>query len=801
VGTSTSSSTTPDVVVSSVAFSSTNVQQVSYKRYAGYGGVFNVTTNSILLAHATPAPTTTASAPGTTDLQYLDISDPGGSIVERGKITVDGDIQGWGADNGRWNLDFADGKTAHVLGCSSAGCGTGYVLSIADFSSPDAPVKDAALPISAPTGWGYGTAARFDIEAGPPAVARMYLSPGSAYWSANTTPLEVFDLTDPHAPVLTGQTTIPGNVWLMIPSGQQLFALGQDYGSNSTSVSLKYLDVSNASTPTLIGTSTFGNGWAWTPAADTFKAFVRGTTADGSAGLVVLPFSGWDYSNYSYNNGVQLIEYTPTSITTEGAAHSKGWVERGIFANGRIVSLSDLALSVVDYSDPLNPTVTNELTLARNVIASQPQGASIAEVSGSDWWGNDTTKSDVRVLPTADADEHLDESSAPDVQVPGVDARVFTNGPLLYVVTDSQVQYTCPVYPTSYGYPQPTSPTTCTGWQQQVQVVDTSGGTARARGKVTLPVNPQYYWYWGWYGFYPYDWYNGGDIVQVQGDALAFRRWNPQYGPNGYYYGAADDLFVVDLSNADAPTVGSTAVTTDYNGWWGDMKVVGNTLYTTHYEWPTTAYYQWESVRYYLDSIDLSDRAHPKVGKKINVPGPLIGGSSTDPSVLYTMGYRWYVDPTTSNTYSVNDLDVIQLDSQDVAHLVSATPLDGWVGNVIVQGTTAYTTTQFYNYSGTGPSMELHQVDLSNPAAPRDRVATGPEGWGWLVDVVGDRALVQSGWGNTGLDVYKLSPSAAPSYNQFIRTMGWGVSSVARQDNTLFLSSGDWGVQVANLTQ
>ena len=99
--------------------------------------------------------------------------------------------------------------------------------------------------------------------------------------------------------------------------------------------------------------------------------------------------------------------------------------------------------------------------------------------------------------------------------------------------------------------------------------------------------------------------------------------------------------------------------------------------------------------------------------------------------------------------------------------------------------------------------MELHQIDLSNPVQPVDRVASGPGGWGWLVDVQGDSLLVTSGWGYwsspPGLDIYRLSPTAAPVYDQFVRTLGWSISSVARQDNQLFLSSGDWGVQAVQL--
>jgi hypothetical protein len=776
-----------DVIVSSVSFAGGQIQQVSSKTYSGYGGVFNVTPNSIMLAHPVAAAQPNLPPPAKTELEYLDISDPGGNIVERGKVAVDGDLQGWGADNGRWNLDFADGRTAHVLGCSSAGCNAGYILGTVDFSNPDKPAIASQLSIQAKSGW--SPAARFD-------GARMYLTPNGGYTPAGgTTPLEIYDLANPGAPALAGQTQIPGSVWLMIPSGAQLFALGQDYNANSSQVSLKYLDVSVATAPKLIGTSNFGDGWAWTPAASTFKAF----THDSTKGLVVLPFSGWSAAAGQYNNGVQLIEFTPTSIVTAGAAHTTGWVERGIFANGRIVSLSDLALSVVDYTDPLKPAVTGELTLARNVIASKPSGSTIAQIS-SDWWGNDRTHSDVRVLPIADAAENFDESSAADVPVPGVDARVFTNGSLVYVVTTQQVAQTCPVNPGGKPTPVgPAGPQQCFAWQEQVHVVDVSNGTAKARGAIALPIDPAgWNWYWGWGGFYYWDWFDGGEIAQIGGDALAFRRWHPNYGPSGRYIDESDSLYIVDLSNPDQLGVASVVVTTDLNGWWGNMKVVGNTLYTTHYVWPT-GFQPNAKVKYYLDAIDLTDRAHPVVKTKINVPGVLVGGLDSDPTVLYTIDYRYFNGGTTQN-----DFNVVKLFG-DKAYLQSRTSLDGWVGNVFVRdnGKTAYMSTEFYVPTTNMSDMELHQIDLTNPRAPVDRVASGPAGWGWLVDVQGDRMLVTSGWGYwgnyPGLDIYRLSPKAAPMYDQFVRTRGWSISSIARQDSQIFLSSGEWGVQVVNL--
>ncbi len=836
------------VIVSSVNFANGMVQQVSSQTYPGYGGVFNVTPNAIMLAHPdVPAQDGGYVQPTQTDLQYLDISDPGGRIVARGSVTVNGVVDPSGADEGRWSLDFADGKTAHVIGCGAGQYGCGgtngtYVLATADFSNPDAPKVVSQLTIP---GTGWSVTARFDS-------GRMYLSPNPDNYGGATTPLQIFDLSNPAAPVLAGQTQLPGTVWLMVPSGNQLFALGNDASQNSSQIALNYLDVTNAASPALIGTSTFGDGWASTPAQGTFKAF----TMDATQGLVVLPFSGWQASTSAYNDGVQLVEFTPTSITTAGAAYTKGWVQRGIFVNGRIVSLSDLSLSVVDYSNPLAPAVTATLTLARSVVTAQPTGATIAEIS-SDWWDNDVTHSDVRILPTADAEENADESTAVDTAIAGVGANVFTNGNLDYIVTSVQVPVACgqgfvggPGVPLTSSGQADAGPAQCYGWQEQVQVVDLSNGGAKLRGKIALPMDPNgYYEGWGWYGCYSYDWYNGGDVVQVDGSTLAFRRWDPQYVSNGNgttWVDAASDLFVVDLSNPDAPGVASVVITNDPTGWWGDMRVVGSTLYTSHYEWtdvtvgtassssdagsaPTKTAVAAEAgvvsvgpailptadsgvvdagvtvatqnvqvtqptVRYYLDRIDLGDVKHPKVGSKINVPGALVGGSSTDASILYTIDYGW--DSNTTRDY----LDVVKI-SGDLAYLQSSTPLDGYVGNVIVRNTTAYMTSQIYSDKlQTGqPQQVLHQIDLSNPGKPVDHVASGPGGWGWLLDVEGDRAMVTSGWGSDGMDIYRLSPTAAPVYDQFVRTRGWSINSLSRQDNQIFLSSGYWGVQAVTL--
>jgi hypothetical protein len=778
------SQNTETVIVSSVSFANKTIAPVGGVSFPGYSGVFNVTPNSILLAHDAGV-SANGNPSGKTDLLYLDISDPGGKIVMRGSLTVNGEVQGWGADNGRWNLDFANGQTAHVVACGTGMYGwcdgtSGYILSIADFGNPDAPVLLSELQIPSP---GWSVAARFDTN-------RLYLSPQDGYWNGNNdaTPFQVYDLTNAKAPALAGTLQIPGSVWNILPApNTRLFALGNDYNVNSDSVSLKYLDVTNPSAPQLLSTATFGQGWAWTPAAGTFKAF----TMDATKGLVVLPFSGWDYNSGKYNNGLQLIDFNASMAATSGAAHTRGWVERGIFVGNRLVSLSDLALAVVDYSDHAAPVVVTELTLARNVITAQPEGnGNIAEIS-SDWWDNDVTWSEVRLLPIANAEETSDRGNTPTLRVEGVNARVFMNGSIAYVVTDVRVGAVCDSYgrPTAKFLGKEKAP--CFGRAEQVQVVDLSNGVA-LRGKVQLPLDPWRWWGWGWWGCWWWDWFDGAEAVQVQGDALAFRRWEPVYDASGYWIDANSDLWVVDLKNPDAPTTASLTITDDPQGWWGNMQVVGSTLYTGHYEWVDRVGKNglYTSVRYFADRIDLSDRQTPRVESKINLPGLLVGGSPTDPSQLYTIDYRWDSD------LAKDDFVVVQVDTSSRAHVLSRTPIDGWVGNTFVRGNVAYFSAQQYDYTGnTGPQVFLHAVDVTDPSNPVDRVSVSAKGWGWLLDIEGDRAVVTSGWGPNGVDIYQLVDGQAPQFRQFTRTLGWWANGVSRQGDTLFLSSGYWGVQ------
>jgi hypothetical protein len=791
----------PKAVVSSVSFAGNVIQSTGRYDVPGYGGIFNVTPNAILFAHDVlpETPTKEPYVPSTDmSLDYIDISDPGGTIVPRGSLQFAGHVATSGTDNGRWNLDFADGKTARIVGCGGMYCGGsagGYLLATADFTDPNAPALLSTYALPA-TGW--SPAVRFD-------KTRMYLAPGNDFNGVNS-PIQIFDLANPAAPKLAGQTQIPGSVWNFTPAGDRLFTLGSERdlqtGSYSSKISVGYLDVTDMAHPALMGTpATFGEGWAWTPAAGTFKAF----TKNDNEGLVVLPFSGWSSNHRQYNNGLQLIEFTQNAVGTSGAARTKGWVERGVFVKGRLVSLSDLSLAVVDYTDHKQPAVVAEVTLARNVVDAKPRGETIAQLSSDWYYQNDREHSELRILPIDQAEENVSDAALAEVPIQGVNARVYHNGSVSYVVSNVEHEVDCTTGPGGgRGGSRPPSGTDtpdnkCYGWREQVQIIDFTSGTPVPRGKVELPdMGGYYYGGMGFRGCFMGDWFYGDDVVQVGGDVLAFRRWTPSYWPNGSYADSYGSLWVVDLSDLDAPGLASTIITRDREGWWGNMKAIGNTLYTSHYEWherpsPATggSVGSVGQVRYFLDRIDLSDRAHPRIGSSINVPGMLVGGSETDPSLIYTVDFRWLGD------HGTNEFDVLRI-ADGKAVLQSTLTIPGNVGNTFVRGNKAYMSVQEYlDNQYRRSTVKLYQLDLTNPSAVVARTSDQKNGWGWLLGVEGDRALVTSGWGSEGLDIYKLS-DGDPQFDQFVRTRGYG-GSTSRQGDQIFLASGHWGVQTINL--
>jgi hypothetical protein len=192
-------------------------------------------------------------------------------------------------------------------------------------------------------------------------------------------------------------------------------------------------------------------------------------------------------------------------------------------------------------------------------------------------------------------------------------------------------------------------------------------------------------------------------------------------------------------------------------------------------------------VAYRLVPIDLHDPAHPCAGVPINVPGVAFGASTQDPSIVYFVEYS----PGVGTGTWANVIRVGKLAGNDCT-VEGTLSLSGLVGQPYVQNDGAYVSV----------GGALHHLDLTNPAAPVDMMLPGPySGWGTLVSLDGDVALVASGWGGWN-DVYVLGGSNTPPV--FVQTArpppfasldSPGVRlSGKRRGTTVYYPAGDFGV-------
>ena len=234
---------------------------------------------------------------------------------------------------------------------------SGYILSTVDFTNPDTPRVESELddPVDR-------------LERGRAVRQRPALSVAASgcYDGSDTTPFQVYDLTNPTTPTLAGTVTIPGTVWNILPGAAAAAVrarqLGRELGERRLGHRCTYLDVTEprgAGRARHLARSVRAGHGRRRPTRSRRSRWTRprgSSCCRSPAGTT---------TQQTYNNGLQLIEFTPTTQTTAGAAHTKGWVERGIFVGNRLVSLSDMSLAVVDYTNPMAPSRSSPSSRSR----------------------------------------------------------------------------------------------------------------------------------------------------------------------------------------------------------------------------------------------------------------------------------------------------------------------------------------------------------------------------------------------------------------------------------------------------
>ncbi|MBL7648125.1 MAG: beta-propeller domain-containing protein [Candidatus Hydrogenedentes bacterium] len=273
-----------------------------------------------------------------TDITVLDITDPGGVMVNAGAVSVRGYV------GDRFKLDEWNGALRVV---SSAWQETNQVyVTTFDLNQAGFP-KLAEMPLEGAEGETL-FATRFD---GARAYVVTYLV---------VDPLFVLDLSDPAAPALLGALEVPGYSTHIEPRGDRLIALGvDDTGGRHVSVSI--FDVSGNGAPTLSDRVSFGEDWSWSNAYGDVKAL---TILDD---VIIVPFSGWSGESGGFER-LQFVSYTQDDLELRGSVDLSGSILRSLEYGAYYFGVTTEQVARIDASDLDNPVVDSSITIAENVV-------------------------------------------------------------------------------------------------------------------------------------------------------------------------------------------------------------------------------------------------------------------------------------------------------------------------------------------------------------------------------------------------------------------------------------------------
>ena len=305
-----------------------------------YGSVIHATSSAIFVAASDYEADATA-------ITYIDISDPNGTIAERGAITVNGHV----AD--QYKMDAYEGvlRVVSNTGWQSRDV---YVTTV-DLADPDAlailgetRIEDAAEETLFAT--------RFD---GPRAYVVTYFM---------VDPLFVLDLSDPAAPAVTGELEVPGWSTHIEPQGDRLIALGVD-DTDGRQVSVSLFDVSDPTQPGLVDRVSVGEDWAYSTAYNDVKAF---TVLDD---MIIVPFGGW--SEEGAYERLQFIPYNANALELGGHVDLDGSILRSFAYDGFYYGFTTTQLAKINAVNPGNPRVVREITLVEYVAGFVELGADL----------------------------------------------------------------------------------------------------------------------------------------------------------------------------------------------------------------------------------------------------------------------------------------------------------------------------------------------------------------------------------------------------------------------------------------
>ena len=570
-------------------------------------------------------------------IQVVDISDPSGALVQGSRFDIAGQIQS------RWQMDEYDGVLRVISQPGGWGGSTPPVLEMFRVNSASDLQPAGRLSIRLPRPNEILQSVRFD-------GTRAY-----AITAERRDPLFTFDLTDPDLPLQLGELEMPGWVYHMEPRGNRVYALGFDPDNPDGSLNVSLFDVTTLAAPTLLSRIGFGGDWG--SFAEDQNRIHKAFSILEDTGLILVPYSGGAYAEatceYDYSSGIQLVDFTDTTLVRRGVAPQVGSARRALLHRERLLGIGDNTVQTFDISNRDAPVAEDRLDVARNISTVRVMGDHLMRF-GSDWATNQTT---LDMVPLDRAGAAQPQAEIDLSALYGADTwscngsaswsgQVFTRGDYAYVPR--------------YTY----AASSAGGYEQRLTffIIDLSDRSVpRAVGSFALePAGSGSYF---------------SGIIQTDNTLLVGRS-------TGYFrYDDAEGRIterplyqydVIDLSNAGAPRVATRFEVPELiaGGGWGyfiggctmDMAwgwgggyygrySLGGSVALTHGDLVVSQHAQPTSegdgaVKYYLDRIDVSDPENPQILPSVNIPGTVVHFNAQT-AELVTVDYERSVEPGT----------------------------------------------------------------------------------------------------------------------------------------------------------
>jgi hypothetical protein len=340
-------------------------KQIDQVTFASPGGGFNaawstpwkrsiIATKDRLYVGGLSSTQTTTADEGV--IEVLDISDPTGHLVRGAKITTSGPVMS------RWQMDEHEGvfRVFSQRGAGRTQNGEKYPdIDTFRIESTASMLRLGHTTMTLPRQEGLKTV-RFD-------GARAY-----AITFNQTDPLFTIDLSDAANPVQKGELHIPGWMYHLEPRGDRVLGLGLDRTDKSGNLNVSLFDVSDLTAPKLVQRVSFGPTNMYEDYQITNEVLAEDQDRIQKAfrvfedGLIAIPYSRGD--SYASNGcdaqtgGVQLVDWTKTSLTRRALLPVKGNARRAIRRDGpasqELIAVSDSNISsfAIEQRDVVKPT-------------------------------------------------------------------------------------------------------------------------------------------------------------------------------------------------------------------------------------------------------------------------------------------------------------------------------------------------------------------------------------------------------------------------------------------------------------